>query len=59
MKNLNIHAKTGSNSLTNTLAGYLTNKKGEVIAFSIMNQSILDESKAQNFQNAICTKLCE
>lgn len=59
MKNLNIHAKTGSNSLTNTLAGYLTNKKGEVIAFSIMNQSILDESKAQDFQNAICTKLCE
>ena len=53
------HAKTGSYTAINALAGYLTTTYGDKLVFSIMNQSILDTQKAHQFQDAICTKLCK
>ena len=55
----NVHAKTGSYTAINALAGYLTAPNGDKLVFSIMNQSILDAKKAHQFQDAICTKLCK
>lgn len=55
----NVHAKTGTYTAISALSGYLTNAKGELIAFSIMNQSILSIKKAQDFQDAVCTMLCK
>lgn len=54
----NVHAKTGSYTAINALAGYLTTIKGDKLAFSIMNQSILDSKIARAFQDAICNMLC-
>jgi D-alanyl-D-alanine carboxypeptidase/D-alanyl-D-alanine-endopeptidase (penicillin-binding protein 4) len=55
----NVHAKTGSYTAINALAGYLTTSTGDKLAFSIMNQSILDSQIARDFQDAICTMLCQ
>lgn len=50
----NVHAKTGSFTAINTLAGYLKTKNGHEIAFSIMNQNILSAAKARAFQDKVC-----
>lgn len=50
----NVHAKTGSYTAINTLAGYLKNSKGHQIAFAIMNQNVLPAAKAREFQNGVC-----
>lgn len=50
----NVHAKTGSYTAINTLAGYLKNSKGHQIAFAIMNQNVLPAAKAREFQNRVC-----
>ena len=55
----NVHAKTGSYTAINALAGYLTAPNGDKLVFSIMNQSILDAKTAHQFHDAICTKLCK
>jgi D-alanyl-D-alanine carboxypeptidase/D-alanyl-D-alanine-endopeptidase (penicillin-binding protein 4) len=54
----NVHAKTGSYTAINALAGYLTNAAGDKIAFSIMNQNILNENAARKFQDEVCRLLC-
>ena len=46
----NVHAKTGSYTAINTLAGYLKMANGHQVAFAIMNQNILSAAKARNFQ---------
>jgi propionyl-CoA:succinyl-CoA transferase len=50
----NVHAKTGSYTAINTLAGYLKMANGHHVAFAIMNQNILSAAKARNFQNKVC-----
>ena len=50
----NVHAKTGSYTAINTLAGYLKMANGHQVAFAIMNQNILSAAKARNFQNKVC-----
>lgn len=50
----NVHAKTGSFTAINTLAGYLTMKNGHEVAFAIMNQNILSAAKARAFQDKVC-----
>lgn len=55
----NVHAKTGSYTAINTLAGYLKAANGHEIAFAIMNQNILSAAKAREFQNKVCEVLCE
>lgn len=57
--NKNVHAKTGSYTAVNALAGYLRAANGHEIAFAIMNQNVLSASKAREFQNRVCELLCE
>lgn len=55
----NVHAKTGSYTAINALAGYLKNGKGHRIAFAIMNQNVLPAAKAREFQNKVCEILSQ
>lgn len=50
----NVHAKTGSYTAINALAGYLKNNRGHQIAFAIMNQNVFPAAKAREFQNQVC-----
>ena len=45
----NVHAKTGSFTAINCLAGYLRTTNGHEIAFAIMNQNVLSGAKARAF----------
>ena len=55
----NVHAKTGSYTAINALAGYLKASNGHDIAFVIMNQNVLSAAKARDFQDKVCGVLCE
>lgn len=50
----NVHAKTGSFTAINCLAGYLKADNGHQIAFAIMNQNALSGREARAFQDAVC-----
>ena len=50
----NFHAKTGSFTAINALAGYLKMKNGHEVAFAIMNQNVLSAAKARAFQDKVC-----
>lgn len=50
----NVHAKTGSFTAINALAGYLKMKNGHEVAFAIMNQNVLPAAKARAFQDKVC-----
>ena len=50
----NVHAKTGSFTAINCLAGYLTASNGHQIAFAIMNQNVLSGREARKFQDTVC-----
>ena len=54
----NVHAKTGSFTGINCLAGYTQTADGHDIAFAIMNQNILQPLKAREFQNKVCEAIC-
>lgn len=53
----NVHAKTGSFTGINCLAGYLKARNGHQIAFAIMNQNVLSGREARVFQDAVCDEL--
>lgn len=53
----NVHAKTGSFTGINALAGYLRAANGHLIAFAVMNRNVLSGSKARAFQDALCEEL--
>ena len=55
----NVQAKTGTLTGVISLAGYLTAANGHRLCFSIMNQGTLKASEAREFQDKICTILCE
>ena len=55
----NVHAKTGSFTGINALAGYAQAANGHILAFSIMNQNVLSGRKARIFQDQVCEVLCE
>ena len=50
----NVHAKTGSFTAINCLAGYLKADNGHQIAFAVMNQNVLSGREARDFQDAVC-----
>lgn len=54
-----VHAKTGSYTAINALAGYLQTSKGHEVTFVIMNQNVLSAAKARAFQDRVCELLCE
>lgn len=53
-----VHAKTGSYTAINALAGYLKAANGHEIAFAIMNQNVLSGARARHFQDRVCEVLC-
>lgn len=52
-----VHAKTGSFTAINCLAGYLKADNGHQIAFAIMNQNVLKGKDARAFQDAVCDEV--
>ena len=56
----NVHAKTGTLSGVASLSGYVKNKKGNMIVFSILVQNYVGNSKqARDFIDAVCEVLAE
>ena len=53
----NVHAKTGSFTAVNCLAGYLKASNGHQIAFAIMNQNVLSGKEARAFQDKVCEEI--
>lgn len=53
----NVHAKTGSFTAINCLAGYLKAGNGHEIAFAIMNQNVLSGREVRAFQDAVCDEV--
>ncbi len=53
-----VHAKTGSYTGINSLAGYLQTADGHWVAFAIMTQNVLSGRQARRFQDSVCTLLC-
>lgn len=53
----NVHAKTGSFTAINCLAGYLQAQNGHQIAFAIMNQNVLSGREARAFQDRVCDEI--
>lgn len=53
-----VHAKTGTLTGVHALAGYLQAANGHLLAFSIMNEGVLQNSAATAFQDKISTLLC-
>lgn len=53
----NVHAKTGSFTAVNCLAGYLKARNGHEIAFAVMNQNALSGREARAFQDAVCDEV--
>lgn len=50
----NVRAKTGSVTGVSSLAGYVKAANGHMLAFVIINQNILEQSKARAFQDRVC-----
>jgi len=55
----NVCAKTGTLSGISSLAGYCTAANGHQLCFAIINQGVLRASQGRNFQDSVCTALCE
>ena len=56
----NVHAKTGTISGVSSLSGYMENKSGNMIAFSILVQNYNGNSKqARDFIDKVCELLAE
>jgi len=55
----NVHAKTGTVTGVSALAGYCTTADGRQLAFSIINQGIMDSKTGRDFQDRVCQVLCE
>lgn len=56
----NVHAKTGTLSGVASLSGYVQNKRGSMIAFSILVQNYAGGSKrARDFIDSVCEILAE
>lgn len=53
----NVHAKTGSFTAINCVAGYLRASNGHEVAFAIMNQNVLSGAEARAFQDAVCDEV--
>lgn len=54
----NVHAKTGSVTGVSSLAGYMTDKDGDMYSFAIISQGIFPTSAARKLQDKICEIIC-
>lgn len=56
----NVHAKTGTLSGVSSLSGFVKNKKGHMLAFSILIQNYVGSAKqARDFIDSVCVILAE
>ncbi len=55
----NVKAKTGTVTGVSSLAGYCRADSGHQLAFCIINQGVLKNSDGRDFQDRVCTALCE
>ena len=55
----NVRAKTGSVTGVSSLAGYAQAKNGHQLAFVIINQNVMKLNQARNFQDKLCSILCQ
>lgn len=56
---LNVHAKTGTVTGVVSLSGYVTAANGNMLCFAIINQGVLSNAPARNFQDRLCYILCD
>lgn len=54
----NVRAKTGTLTGLISLAGYCTATNGHQLAFTIINQGVLTNKPARDFQDRVCEVLC-
>ena len=55
----NVAAKTGTVTGISSLAGYLTTADGRQLCFAIINQGVMRSRDGRDFQDRVCTALCE
>ena len=55
----NVMAKTGTLTGISSLAGYLTSREGHQLCFAIINQGVMRNKDGKDFQDRVCTVLCE
>lgn len=55
----NVVAKTGTLTGISSLAGYLTAANGHQLCFAIINQGVMRNKDGKDFQDRVCTVLCE
>ena len=55
----NVMAKTGTLTGISSLAGYLTSGEGPQLCFAIINQGVMRNKDGKDFQDRVCTVLCE
>lgn len=54
-----VRAKTGTLTGVSSLAGYCISASNHMLAFCIINQGVMKNSDGRNFQDKVCTALCE
>lgn len=57
--NGNVRAKTGTLTGISSLAGYCTASNGHQLCFAIINQGVMHGKNARDFQDRVCTVLCQ
>ena len=55
----NVRAKTGTLTGVSSLAGYCRTANNHLLAFCIINQGVMKNADGRNFQDAVCTALCQ
>lgn len=55
----NVFAKTGTVEGVSALAGYCTAANGHRLAFAIINNGVMHQRNGRNFQDRVCTALCQ
>ena len=55
----NVYAKTGTVTGISSLAGYCKAANGHDLCFAIINQGVMHGKNGRNFQDKVCTLLCQ
>ena len=55
----NVRAKTGTLTGISSLAGYCRTANDHILAFCIINQGVMRNTSGKDFQDKVCTALCQ